>query len=309
MRLRAGLWPIMALAALPLWAEPALRLPQGAEQTAQTDDPPGRYGVARGVWADGVLPMEEINGQRQRRAYRFSDRPGLMRDVIATFAQQLRGAGYEILLSCQDYTCGGFDFRHRLAVLPLPGMYVDLGAFRYISAARGTGDDRELLALLASRSNGVVHLQWDQVTGLAVPDEIILTPAPSAPPTEQGVAQSFAERGYMVLEDLRFDVGAATLAEAAYGSLQHLADYLAEHPAARIALVGHTDHTGSLAGNRTVSRQRAQAVADLLMAEHGIAADRMLVEGVGFLAPRADNHSAAGREANRRVTAVLLEGG
>jgi OOP family OmpA-OmpF porin len=74
-----------------------------------------------------------------------------------------------------------------------------------------------------------------------------------------------------------------------------------------VALVGHTDAEGGLAANIDLSRRRAAAVRDRLVAQHGIAAERLSAEGVGWLAPRATNATEAGREANRRVEAVVAE--
>jgi OOP family OmpA-OmpF porin len=48
-------------------------------------------------------------------------------------------------------------------------------------------------------------------------------------------------------------------------------------------------------------------VRDRLVAEHGIAPERLSAEGVGWLAPRATNATEAGREANRRVEAVVAD--
>jgi len=74
----------------------------------------------------------------------------------------------------------------------------------------------------------------------------------------------------------------------------------------RIALVGHTDTVGGLQGNIALSRERAQAVRQRLIDDYDIAPERVEAEGTGYLAPLATNRTAEGREANRRVEAVLL---
>ena len=74
----------------------------------------------------------------------------------------------------------------------------------------------------------------------------------------------------------------------------------------RIALVGHTDATGSLEANVAVSRARAVSVRERLIADYGVDATQMDAEGMGYLAPVASNLTPDGRERNRRVEAVLL---
>ncbi|MCR9088111.1 MAG: OmpA family protein [Rhodobacteraceae bacterium] len=327
--------------AAPLWATPSEELladlPPQAQETASVSDPPGRYGVASGIWTGSDVPFVEMNGTRLRQAYRMPNVPGAMADTITALSQSLTRQGFEIVLSCIDLTCGGFDFRHRLEVLPLPGMYVDLGSFRYVSGMRGDEDgvEKAMLSILASASGGLVYLQIDLITPLtaaevaAAEDSPDLPAVPSSPPVggipqaaeaqeasetppveapsgSESPAASFAATGEMVLEDVSFAVGSMALTGEDYPSLTALAAYIAATPDVRIVLVGHTDTTGTLEGNVRVSRSRAQAVANRLVEQHGVARSRLRVEGAGYLAPRADNRTEAGRALNRRVTAVLL---
>lgn len=69
--------------------------------------------------------------------------------------------------------------------------------------------------------------------------------------------------------------------------------------ALRIVITGHTDSLGSLAANRRVAQQRAEA-ARLFLVRRGISADKITVDGRAgeFIAP---NDTEAGRAANRRV--------
>jgi OOP family OmpA-OmpF porin len=112
--------------------------------------------------------------------------------------------------------------------------------------------------------------------------------------------------GHAILPGLAFGTGSADLGEGQAASLEELAAFLKANPDARVALVGHTDATGSLEGNTALSRRRAQAAVDYLTGRHGINAARISAEGAGYLAPVASNLTAEGREQNRRVEAVLL---
>jgi len=69
-------------------------------------------------------------------------------------------------------------------------------------------------------------------------------------------------------------------------------------------VVGHTDNVGALAGNMTLSKQRADAVAGALVSKYTVVASRLQASGVGPLAPVAANKTDDGRARNRRVELV-----
>ena len=71
----------------------------------------------------------------------------------------------------------------------------------------------------------------------------------------------------------------------------------------RVRIEGHTDASGSVKSNLTLSQRRAQAVADFLI-RNGLPASRFEVVGYGSSRPLAGIPSQSA--ANRRVMAVLL---
>ncbi len=73
----------------------------------------------------------------------------------------------------------------------------------------------------------------------------------------------------------------------------------------RILLVGHTDDTGSTTENANLSERRAAAVARVFQGQ-GVASANLYFQGAGETLPIADNHTEAGRAANRRVEIVDL---
>ncbi|MER7811882.1 OmpA family protein [Streptomyces sp900116325] len=66
-------------------------------------------------------------------------------------------------------------------------------------------------------------------------------------------------------------------------------------------MAGFTDDLGSAAHGPTLSRQRAEAVRDVLRQELG-ASVTYAVQGFGEAHPIADNKTRSGRELNRRVS-------
>jgi len=75
-------------------------------------------------------------------------------------------------------------------------------------------------------------------------------------------------------------------------------------PETTLVVTGHTDDLGTEGTNIALSQARAQVVVDWMVG-HGISADRVVARGAGESEPIADNTTAEGRDANRRIEAVL----
>jgi len=74
----------------------------------------------------------------------------------------------------------------------------------------------------------------------------------------------------------------------------------------RVALVGHTDAKGGLETNVALSQRRAASVLERLAGRYKVPRVQMESNGMGYLSPVANNTTREGRDANRRVEAVLL---
>lgn len=104
---------------------------------------------------------------------------------------------------------------------------------------------------------------------------------------------------------VNFDTDQATLRPDAAPVIDEIAKLLQGDPALRLSIDGHTDSTGAAERNRTLSKARADAVRDALLAR-GIADARLATQGFGADKPLADNADATGRARNRRVELVKL---
>lgn len=104
---------------------------------------------------------------------------------------------------------------------------------------------------------------------------------------------------------LLFAVDSATLQSAAQTNLTNLAEVLNKYDDTLILLEGHTDSSGSEEYNLTLSRSRAQSVANYL-AGLSVDATRMTIMGYGEIQPVADNVTVEGRQANRRVELAIM---
>ncbi len=103
-----------------------------------------------------------------------------------------------------------------------------------------------------------------------------------------------------------FATNSSTLGDASKSALRKLAESLNQNPDTDIKIVGHTDNTGNVDYNQTLSEKRAKSVFDYLMVDQGVSSKRMEYEGKGVHEPVADNSTAEGRALNRRVEIIIL---
>ncbi|WP_170467274.1 OmpA family protein [Ruegeria arenilitoris] len=278
-----------------------LTLPAGARLVSDRTSELDSYELPIGPFADGAVPVREVEGKVERLTWRLQSGSSTTLQLLAPLRDQIEAQGYEILLDCEARVCGGFDFRFGTEVVPTPDMYVAIQDYRFLSALRG-GD---VVSLLVSRNPPDGYVQLIRVTpvGAEAPPPLVIEDTVT-PPAD--LLAGLEQNGHVILDDLHFRTGEMTLGEGPFSSLELIAEFLAKNPETRLALVGHTDDTGALDANISVSTGRAQAVRARLIEAHGVVADRLEARGIGYLAPLTSNATPEGRELNRRVEAVLL---
>lgn len=291
-----GVWPAAAL---------ELSLPSGARETASEVTKVGSYDLPISSWtADAGIRSATLEGQVLRKAWRISGAGITTGQVIGPMRDQLIQDSYDIIFECAARSCGGFDFRFGTEVLQAPAMYVDLSDFHFLSA-KGP-DATTALSLMVSRDGESVFVQLIEV-GPAGRSGVSVNANRSVgvPIVSGDIVAQLESAGHVVLDDLVFGSGSASLGDGPLASLDEVAAYLTSNPSRQITFVGHTDATGSLAANVALSKRRAESARAYVVAQ-GVPASQVASDGVGFLSPRASNLTADGREANRRVEAVLI---
>jgi len=113
--------------------------------------------------------------------------------------------------------------------------------------------------------------------------------------------------GIMITFDsgILFDVNKSELRPASEENLAKLSTILKKYEDTNIIVAGHTDADGTEAYNQTLSEQRASSVSGYLAMQQ-VASGRMTTIGYGETAPVADNTTAAGKQANRRVEVAIM---
>lgn len=105
--------------------------------------------------------------------------------------------------------------------------------------------------------------------------------------------------------NVTFATNSSDLSPAFFDVLNSVGKVLAEYEQTVVEVAGHTDSSGSHAYNQGLSERRAASVANYLKGQ-GVIPQRLITVGMGETRPVADNSSAAGMQANRRVEITMV---
>lgn len=124
--------------------------------------------------------------------------------------------------------------------------------------------------------------------------------APLSGDAENGVGQAIDACRTAVLYGVNFDVDSDRLRSDAEPALLEILTALERRPDVSVTIEGHTDSDASDEYNLDLSNRRTATVRAWLV-QRGIDAGRLTAVGKGESEPVADNETAAGKAANRRV--------
>jgi outer membrane protein OmpA-like peptidoglycan-associated protein len=105
--------------------------------------------------------------------------------------------------------------------------------------------------------------------------------------------------------NITFATDSSDLNPAFFDVLTSVSKVMTEFDKTVVEVAGHTDSTGTDAYNQALSERRSASVAQYLQSQ-GISAQRMITIGMGESMPVADNGTATGRQANRRVEITMV---
>lgn len=141
------------------------------------------------------------------------------------------------------------------------------------------------------------------------PDEA--KPADEDPATSDGCPKTvYVTQGQIkITERVEFETGKAVLRPVSFPILDQVVAILEAYPTVtKVEIQGHTDNVGSESYNLELSGKRAASVRAYLV-KNGVHANRLAAQGYGESQPLMSNKTPKGREANRRVQFLILEGG
>jgi outer membrane protein OmpA-like peptidoglycan-associated protein len=156
------------------------------------------------------------------------------------------------------------------------------------------------------RNKRIGYYCFDDFAVIANTTNVPLESAVNKPKTSADIEKNLLSRQKVSFEaTLLFETDQYVLQQSAFEHLDQLVAALQAQADMRIEISGHTDDTGSIEYNFTLSERRAAAVQSYLV-QRGIATDRLVAKGYGERQPLAPNNTAEGRSANRRVECMSL---
>ncbi len=158
-----------------------------------------------------------------------------------------------------------------------------------------TASDRISQLLAEKLGQGAVfnlNLTYDETL-----DPIAMQPTPAR--CEAWISEILTE------QQITFDPGSATIIAGAARVVDEIAEVLRSCGRLEMEIGGHTDSQGRLDTNMRLSQQRAEAVIAGLLSR-GVPVSDLVAKGFGPEFPIADNATAEGREANRRIEFRLI---
>lgn len=102
------------------------------------------------------------------------------------------------------------------------------------------------------------------------------------------------------LQGIQFETGRAVIKKVSFPIMDAITKVMVDNAGYKLIIGGHTDNVGSDETNMTLSKNRADAVANYLITK-GIDPLRISSSGYGESSPVDTNATAAGRTRNRRV--------
>ncbi|SFD89081.1 Outer membrane protein OmpA [Sulfitobacter brevis] len=106
-------------------------------------------------------------------------------------------------------------------------------------------------------------------------------------------------------QDILFATDSTSVQPGLRDDLRALANNVNVYSNSTLQVIGHTDSDGAASYNQQLSEGRANAVANILIAD-GVPSSRVRAMGRGESQPVASNLNASGKAQNRRVEIVIL---
>ena len=108
-----------------------------------------------------------------------------------------------------------------------------------------------------------------------------------------------------MLLQVEFDSSKADIKPQYHDEIAKLGDFMKKYPTTSAVVEGHTDNVGGYEFNMKLSQLRAENVVNYLVEKFGIERSRLSAKGYGYTRRLAYNNTPEGRQANRRITAVV----
>jgi outer membrane protein OmpA-like peptidoglycan-associated protein len=231
-------------------------------------------------------------------------------ELFRSYQKVLESADFDILLACKEGDCSskqsvkatyGYpkneieNRKYQQKMKTSTQTWLVGWANHYISAKKKTAEKTFYVMIIISDQKNLYSVDVVEVEEMEE-GNIELSP--------KLLKDKIASEGKVVLDGIFFETGKDILKETSKPSLNTISNFLKENKNLNFYVVGHTDDTGNLESNISLSGKRAEAVVAALV-ELGISKAQLSSHGVGPFAPAANNSTDSGKAKNRRVELVV----
>lgn len=269
-----------------------------------------RLTVPTGRWdGDEVESSVSLEGEVIRLSYTFDDTSTSTLRIKRSYLQALEGSGFEILYAASGDDLSGGEGR----------LFFVHGSDLFTRGARDccrlANRDRDIRYIAARSADGNVLVgiitfnarQVGPAVSLAVVTAGEMDDAMDHQPlTADEMETGLIEQGRVAIQNILFAFDSDEILPESADALATIAHLMKDRPSLELVVVGHTDSVGDFDYNLRLSMDRASAVVNELVNQHGIARERLRPAGAGMMAPATTNRSEAGRAENRRVELVEI---
>ncbi|MDO6519478.1 OmpA family protein [Zobellia uliginosa] len=112
--------------------------------------------------------------------------------------------------------------------------------------------------------------------------------------------------GKISTNGILFNSGSAEIQPQSMGIIRQIYQVLQQDSSINLKIVGHTDADGDDKKNLQLSKQRAEAVKNVLVSIYDVSSSRLSTDGKGESEPLGDNSTPDGKSMNRRVEFIKL---
>jgi OOP family OmpA-OmpF porin len=141
----------------------------------------------------------------------------------------------------------------------------------------------------------------------AAPEPVAAPPEPivMAAPVLVIVPVIVKTQKYCSILDIQFEIKQDEIQREEKEKLKVVGTFMNKYPDTTAVIEGHTDNVGTYDFNMKLSQRRAESVVSYLEEDLHIAPARLTAKGYGDTRPVADNGTMEGKQANRRINAVI----
>ena len=294
-------WLLLSpIVAIPSWAA-TFQVPTAIAEQSQSFDQYTEWFESLSIYVPGktdrvgtkILQDVTVSGLLHYQVFDHAQEASIpyLNQLITA---ELGAVGFSLRYQCEDGACGDRAFwQQKFAPLSADGS--DQQSYLVFSPgqASGTQAAKDIVQIYINAIGCCARSTWQVVT---TDFPVFDSPVFDLSGGDQDSTESVPTASVL------FDTGSSLISVQGQTDLAALG-LMIKDSKVRYWIDGHTDAAGSNGANQVLSQQRAEAVLALLLST-GAKPEQFRVRAFGSNSPRANNHTAPGRQSNRRVELI-----